>query len=97
MNDLLSGLMHAVPFVAMSTKQTTDMKLQLKDLVGAAVVGVVSAAMSIFVLTAKLDERTLSLNASQVEIKAILEKARAAAEELSQRVARIEGSMDKKK
>lgn len=73
------------------------MKMQFKDLIGALIVGSISAAGSIYILTARLDERSVASVAAQAEIKTLIGKVSDKQDDLSQRVARIEGGLQDKK
>ncbi len=71
--------------------------MQFKDFVVALIVGAISAAGSAYILTARLDERSIASNASQAEIKTLIGKVSDKQDGLSERVARIEGSIQEKK
>lgn len=94
---MLDNLIAAIPLVGMTAKSSEGMKMQFKDLLGALIVGAISAAGSIYILTAKLDERSVASAVTQVEIKALIGKVSDKQDDLSQRVARIEGGMQDKK
>lgn len=90
-------LIAAIPLVGMTARGGEGFKMQFKDLIGALLVGAISAGGSIWILTARLDERSIASNASQAEIKTLIGKVGDKQDDLSQRVARIEGAIQDKK
>ncbi len=71
--------------------------MQMKDVVGPIIVGAISTAISVYILTARLDERSIASGAQQVEIKTLIGKVNEKQDDLGQRVARIEGTLAEKK
>ena|SRR5471030_3207197 len=94
---MAQGLMAAIPLVGMTAKGADGMRMQFKDLIGALIVGAISAAGSVYILTARLDERSVASVAAQAEIKTLINKVSDKQDDLSQRVARIEGGLQDKK
>lgn len=94
---IAQSLISAIPLVGMTTKGVEGMKFQFKDLIGTVIVGLISAAGSTYILTARLDERSVASIASQAEIKTLIGKVSDKQDDLSQRVARIEGGLQDKK
>ena len=90
-------LIAAIPLVGMTVKGNEGLKMQFKDLIGALIVGAISAGISVAMVTTRLDERSIVADRSQTEIKALISKVGDKQEELSQRVARIEGGLQEKK
>lgn len=96
-HTIATSLIATIPLVGMTARGKEVFKMQFKDLITALIVGALSCAGSVYMLTARLDERSLASNASQTEIKALIGKVGDKQDDLSQRVARIEGAIQDKK
>lgn len=80
----------------MTNDRRESPRMQIKDIIGALIVGAISTVGSVMILTARLDERSAATSTQQSEIKTLIGKVSEQQSDLGQRVARIEGTLSEK-
>lgn len=94
MKEALNDLVNMVPTILLSVRNA-DVKLPVKELMTAAFIGIVSGGVSIWMLTIRLDERMALLGTVQADIKSGISSIQEEQRNLGERVARIEGTINK--